>query len=203
MTTSLRERRKQMLRDEILEAARALLSEKGYAAMSMDDLALHVGISKPTLYSHFATKNDIVVATMLRELERFIALIETQHAGRTPLQHLIFLLQKMIEIHLHEIGIDPKVWTPEVFQLLCSREDGMNAIRRVDAAITALVEDGLAAGEINAQLQPSMVVAAFHALGSALRHLKFLHGTLPTLMEAMTLVTIFECGVAAPRLPKG
>ena len=53
MTVSLRERRRQLLYDEILTAVGELLGEKGYSAMSMDELAARVGISKPTLYSIF------------------------------------------------------------------------------------------------------------------------------------------------------
>src|SRR4029079_8494932 len=110
MTSSLRERRKQMLRDEILGAARGLLSEKGYAAMSMDELAAQVGISKPTLYSHFPTKDEIVVATVVREMERFIALIEAEADGQTPLQHLIFIMHKFIQLQMEKEGMEPRTW---------------------------------------------------------------------------------------------
>ena len=71
MTNSLRQRRRQMLEAEILDATREILAERGYVAMSMDDLAAQVGISKPTLYSHFATKDEIIVATILREVQGF------------------------------------------------------------------------------------------------------------------------------------
>src|SRR5262245_39736678 len=134
MSSSLRERRKQMLRDEILDAARALLSEKGYAAMSMDDLAAQVGISKPTLYSHFPTKDDIVVATALREMDQFIALIENYADGQTPLQHLMFVMYKLICFHIEKESMEPRSWTPEIFHLLSAREEARNCMRRIDSA---------------------------------------------------------------------
>jgi AcrR family transcriptional regulator len=68
MAHSLRERRRQMLREEILEATHQLLTERGYAAMSMDDLAARVGVSKPTLYNQFPTKEDLIAATKGRSL---------------------------------------------------------------------------------------------------------------------------------------
>jgi AcrR family transcriptional regulator len=58
MTLTLRERQKQALREEIMNAAQELVAEKGYGAMSMDELAARVGISKPTLYAHFANKTN-------------------------------------------------------------------------------------------------------------------------------------------------
>jgi AcrR family transcriptional regulator len=39
MTLTLRERQKQALREEIMNAAQELVAEKGYGAMSMDELA--------------------------------------------------------------------------------------------------------------------------------------------------------------------
>ena len=126
MTTSLRERRKQLLREEILEAARGLLSEKGFATMSMDELAAQVGISKPTLYSYFPTKDDLVVETVVREMERFIALIESDADGHTPLQHLMVVMRKFIRLNDEKDRMEPQSWTPELFQLLCSRDDSLN-----------------------------------------------------------------------------
>jgi AcrR family transcriptional regulator len=195
MTSSLRERRKQMLRDEILEAARALLSQKGYAAMSMDDLAGQVGISKPTLYSHFPTKDDLVVKTAVSEMERFIALIETDIEEQTPLQRLMVVMHNIIQFHAEKVGIEPRAWTPELFQLLCSHEEAMNGIRRIDAAIVSLVQAAVASGEIDRRLDPATVASAFFALASALRHAHFARGGPPHPAAAEMLATIFERGV--------
>ncbi len=172
MTHSLRQRRRQMLEAEILDATREILAERGYVAMSMDDLAAQVGISKPTLYSHFATKDDIVIATIVREMERLITLVEAAADDQTPLQRLIFVLHKMI--HLQEakhMGTQP--WTPELFLLVCSRAEGMHAIQRIDLAITALIQAGIASGEIDPNLDPSTVASAFYAMSHALKHTHF------------------------------
>src|SRR5262245_28648720 len=167
MTTSLRERRQQLLREEILEAARALLSEKGYVAMSMDELAAQVGISKPTLYSHFSTKDDIVVKTVVREMERFIALIESDGNGQSPLERLMIVMRKFIKLHAEKDRMEPQSWTPELFQLLCSREEALSCMRRVDAAIVALVQAGIVVGEIDARLDAPTVASAFFGLANS------------------------------------
>jgi AcrR family transcriptional regulator len=197
MTNSLRERRKQLLRDEILDAARALLSQRGYAAMSMDDLASQVGISKPTLYSHFPTKDDIVIATVVREMERFSAMIEAHVEGQTPLQRLNVIMQKIIRLHAEKESMEPGSWTPEVFQLICSREDAMSCIRRIDVGIIALVQAGIACGEIDARLDPATVSSAFYALASALRHVRFTRSEPPHPDAGAMLIQMFERGVRA------
>jgi AcrR family transcriptional regulator len=197
MTTSLRERRKQLLREEILEAARALLSEKGYVAMSMDELAAQVGISKPTLYSHFTTKDDIVVETVVREMERFIALIESDAGGQTPLQHLMLVMRKFIKLYAEKDRMEPQSWTPELFQLLCSREEALSCMRRIDAAIATLIQSGIAAGEIDPQLDPPTVASAFFSIASSLRHAEFTRSVKPHPAAGEMLMTIFERGIRA------
>jgi AcrR family transcriptional regulator len=47
-------------RAEIIAVARDLLRDKGYAGMSMQELATRVGLLKGSLYSHFASKEELV-----------------------------------------------------------------------------------------------------------------------------------------------
>ena len=51
----------------ILEAAKGVFLERGYVAASMSEVAARVGGSKQTLYSYFASKEDLLVAVMLEK----------------------------------------------------------------------------------------------------------------------------------------
>jgi TetR/AcrR family transcriptional repressor of mexJK operon len=53
-------------RRQMLEAATALFIERGYGAVSMDAVARAAGVSKATLYAHFASK-DALFATIIGE----------------------------------------------------------------------------------------------------------------------------------------
>ena len=46
-------------RQAILDAARDLFLQRGYAGTSMDDVAVHAGVSKQTVYSHFVDKTRL------------------------------------------------------------------------------------------------------------------------------------------------
>lgn len=56
----------------ILEAAKSVFLERGYVAASMSEVAARVGGSKQTLYSYFASKEDLLVAVMLEKGARMI-----------------------------------------------------------------------------------------------------------------------------------
>ncbi|MFN3462370.1 MAG: TetR/AcrR family transcriptional regulator, partial [Oceanibaculum sp.] len=47
---------------QVVEAARTLFSEQGFAAVSMDQVAKAAGVSKATVYAHFASKEQLFVA---------------------------------------------------------------------------------------------------------------------------------------------
>jgi len=52
-------RRKEARPGEIVEAALEVFAEKGFAAAKLEDIGRRAGISKPTLYLYFETKEEI------------------------------------------------------------------------------------------------------------------------------------------------
>ncbi len=55
-------------RAQILEAAQALFLQNGLRATSMEAIAQHAGVAKPTLYKHFADKQAVFDALLTRLL---------------------------------------------------------------------------------------------------------------------------------------
>lgn len=199
MTISLRERRRQLLYDEILTAVGEMLSEKGYSAMSMDDLAARVGISKPTLYSIFPTKEDLLVETIVHGMDRLSAVILADQVQRSPLQRLMFILRTVIQMQVSKGALTPRPWPPEVIQLVCMREEVVERMRANETTLVELIQQGIVAGEINRALDPVLILRAFYAILNAL-HLPYLGsmGAPNPSTVADTLVTIFERGVRVP-----
>lgn len=157
-----------MLRDEILEAARALIAKKGYATMSMEELAAQVGVSKPTLYSHFANKDDLVVAAATSLLERITERFEASFGERTPLQQLAFLLHMTIQMQVEMGALTVSMDMPEVFHLLHDRPEAFACVRRLDELVVGLFRAAYEQGEIDPQFDLPTVVRAYHALAKAL-----------------------------------
>src|ERR1700748_526826 len=67
------QRRKEERAPEILEAALACFSEKGFAATRMDDIAARAGITKGTIYLYFESKEAVFKALARQEVGARIA----------------------------------------------------------------------------------------------------------------------------------
>lgn len=65
-----------MTRDEILKASAHIFSQQGFHAASMQDIADAVSLQKASLYHHFTSKQDILVALLDRALDIIIERLE-------------------------------------------------------------------------------------------------------------------------------
>lgn len=70
--TSFSVRTRAALRGALLDAAAELLSERGYAALRMADVATRTGVSRQTVYNEFGNKSALVQAVVLRTTSEFL-----------------------------------------------------------------------------------------------------------------------------------
>jgi AcrR family transcriptional regulator len=85
---SMKERQRQYREDAILDTAIEFLQTKGFNAMTLEDITESIGISRPTLYQHFSSKEEMVMQVVLRNLLRGIAKIQGLDPALTPLERL-------------------------------------------------------------------------------------------------------------------
>jgi AcrR family transcriptional regulator len=81
--------RDQVLRvreDAIISAVNRLLAEKGFEQMTVDEVAADVGIAKASLYKHFASKEALAAAAMVRVLEHTMGVLDQQAAQNSTLR---------------------------------------------------------------------------------------------------------------------
>jgi len=64
--------------EQTLEVARIMFAERGFAAVTMDEIAAEVGVTKPLLYAYFGNKEGLYLACMEPAAE---ALVETVAAA--------------------------------------------------------------------------------------------------------------------------
>src|SRR5438046_9524569 len=79
-------------RERILETAYELFSRRGIRGVGVDEVIERAGVAKATLYRHFPSKDDLVVAFLeLREQRwtREILEAEAKRLGANPEEHLL------------------------------------------------------------------------------------------------------------------
>lgn len=94
---SLREARKQAARAAIVAALEELIVERGYAALTMREIAERAGVAYQTLYNYFPSKAQVLMAYV----EHVRAPMELKHR---PAQ------QKPLLKHLSDIIHDARNW---------------------------------------------------------------------------------------------
>jgi len=63
---------RRQVREQALQAAQALVVDRGWAQVRMGEVAVQTGVSRPTLYKEFGDKQGLGEALILRETERFL-----------------------------------------------------------------------------------------------------------------------------------
>jgi TetR/AcrR family transcriptional repressor of mexJK operon len=77
MTTIPKRQQNRMLREQrILDSALKIFADKGFVGASMDDIAAEAGISKPTLYQYFSSKDELFTAMMSQERDHMLESFE-------------------------------------------------------------------------------------------------------------------------------
>ena len=61
--------------EQTLEAAHSLFAERGYAAVTMDEIAAAIGVTKPLLYNYFGNKERLYIACLEKAGDALIATI--------------------------------------------------------------------------------------------------------------------------------
>ena len=81
---TVRERMLRVREEAIVDAVNRLLVDKGYDQMTVDEVAAAVGIAKASLYKHFASKEALAAAAMVRTLQRAQAFLAQLTLDSTP-----------------------------------------------------------------------------------------------------------------------
>jgi AcrR family transcriptional regulator len=70
---------------QMLAAARELFAQRGYAEVTMDEVAGAVGVTKPLLYTYFGNKEQLFLAGMQPAAEKLLSsVVDAVRAAETP-----------------------------------------------------------------------------------------------------------------------
>lgn len=200
---SLKERQREERAELILQAAEAVLTEKGYYETSMDEIAARVGVAKGTLYLHYPGKEELVVALFEREITTFRQTVEQIAAADMPararleaiLRHAYAELGSARRQLFMSLHTNISVRT-NVFEKKIALRDQMTLMAN---AIQSILEDGKSSGEFDPDIPTSIMLMTFLGLISPRGYDQFLRSEqLSPEQVAASISRIFFQGIARP-----
>jgi AcrR family transcriptional regulator len=102
--TDWREQRRQSARAAIIEAGWSIVGESGLAALSMRELANRAGITTPTLYAYFDSKNDIYDQMFAQSAQLFAVHMAAPLNADDPTQLVRSLSRRFVDFCVSDIA---------------------------------------------------------------------------------------------------
>ncbi len=147
----------------ILDATTDALAQRGFDQLTMDDIAVRVGISKPSLYKHFKSREDLVAATMTRLLVQAQHTLNTLQPDLSAYGQLSALLAWAIDVRL-EGGLPFLPSTHATIRdMLMRNSDYMAAMTPLNLRILQLIQEAKAAGDLSPALPDMVILFSYYA----------------------------------------
>jgi len=151
-------------REHLVTAAKGLLWERGYAAMSPREVLRASGAGQGSLYHHFAGKADLA-ATAVREIEAEMRAEADAvlHADKPPLERARdYLTQPRAGLRGCRLG--RLVHDPEVVARDALREPVASYVAYVQGALAALLSEAQRDGALRPELDATDLAASLLAV---------------------------------------
>lgn len=161
-TGNLRSRQKEERRTDILKAAIAVMSTRGYHQTRISDIAEEAGVAYGLVYHYFGSKDKILSAVFESIWERFSRRIEQITA------HNLTAEQKLVMIAMYML--DTYIARPDLIRLLVHEvvrarniEDleDMEIVKRIIGMIEDICRGGVERGELDADADPRLHALMF------------------------------------------
>lgn len=179
-------------------AAISLFARHGYAAVSMREIAMDVGVGAGALYNHFATKQDLLVELMIAHMRELLAAWDAEPLAKAePAAALEAFARFHIRFH--------RLKTDEVFvsymELRSLDQPNYHRVQRLRSAyedrLEAIIERGAGAGDFYAP-DPKIAAMAIIAMLTGVTGWYRQGGRLP----ASTVEELYVDMVAATLRPR-
>jgi AcrR family transcriptional regulator len=149
--------------DAIIAAVNRLLADKGFDAMTVDEVAAEVGIAKASLYKHFPSKEDLAATAMARVMQRAVAFLVEVDPKQPPLERLRVTARWTMGLQL--AGEMPSLPSENssLRTALAANTDYMDGLMTVSDTLGEWIEAAQADGSLDAQLPPIAVLYTLYA----------------------------------------
>ena len=192
---------------QVLETAHTLFAERGYAAVTMDEVAAAVGVTKPLLYTYFGNKDRLYLACMRPAGDALLDTVVTAIEGTTtPPEALRAGMQAFFAF----IDADRRAWRVLFDETLPAGGEVARGVleyrERLEGLVTAALLDQIppGRGKARARAEVAALSAALLGAAEALGRWWLRTGAIPAAEAAELLIATVEPGLrerAARRSP--
>jgi TetR/AcrR family transcriptional repressor of nem operon len=91
------------MKETILEVAKRLVQQRGVNGFSYADIAKEVGVSKPSLHHHFATKSDLIVRLLEHYTDQLIDYLRGLDSESLPAKKKV---EGYFDLYRHTLSCD-------------------------------------------------------------------------------------------------
>ena len=161
---SFKEQMLQAREDAIIQAVNRLLADKGFDAMTVDEVAADVGIAKASLYRHFPSKEDLAAAAMVSVMKRAQGFLASRLSqDNTPLEQLKATVRWMMSLKL--AGEMPSLPSQNSSLRAClvANKDYMDGLMQASDVLGGWIEAAQSQGALNAALPPIAILYTLYA----------------------------------------
>lgn len=149
--------------EAIIDAVNALLGEKGFDLMTMDDVAERVGIAKGSLYKHFSSKEKLAGAAMVRLLKLTLAELDSYGDDLPAIEKIGRILAWSLRLRLKG-GVPHLPSTSRALQFnLMLNLDYVAVALRVDKRFHQLVAAARTDGALNPLVPDDVLVYTLYS----------------------------------------
>src|ERR671930_535813 len=92
-------------REELTRIAARLFAEPGYQGTSLADLAAQLGVQKPSLYHHIASKEDLLWEVAWEGAEAFHAALDSVPAESRPTERIRLALRGHLAVVAGQLDV--------------------------------------------------------------------------------------------------
>ena len=153
----------QQREDAILDAATRILTNRGFDLMTMDEVATDVGVSKPSLYKHFKSKEELAGECMIRLLDGANETLAALPDDLTALERIRRLLGWALDLRLKGGLPFLPATSPHVRDMLVKNLGYTMRALKLNNALVKLVRDAQKTGQMRKDLPEDVILYSFYA----------------------------------------
>lgn len=150
-----RERKKSETRARILNAAIALMTERGYDAVKVEDIAARADVANATFFLHFPTKASLLAAFNEQVSQKIAERLDSFTLGAVDKLELVRAL--VLDEWSRHGGLLRKIVAD------AANQDGAGLIASSESLVdlvAGIVQEGQQADELTREFEPGLVAAA-------------------------------------------